>query len=58
MQPTWDLSGFEREGNDTHNIVKKEPRRQGEKTVWSEMRGAMRWEQIAQKAGGWLREQK
>lgn len=51
--------GFIRVGKrrgETHiTFFKKEPERQGEKSVWREMKGALRWEQIAQKAGGWQR---
>lgn len=33
----------------------KRTRNQGEKSVSREMKGAIGWEQIAQKAGGWQR---
>ena len=29
--------------------------RKTEESVWSEMKGALGWEQLAQKAGGWQR---
>lgn len=44
MQTTWNLSEKEK-GKDTRGFLKKEP----------EWKGALQWEQIAQKAGGWQR---
>lgn len=36
------------------SIVLKRTRKT-EESVWSEMKGALGWEQLAQKAGGWQR---